>query len=155
LPRSEGSDVIEVERIVSRAGTGSLAGHVLIARRSSAVGRVGIRIEPSVLMFYVLDTTNCSASGAARWPWTRPTATTIGRARSRAAPRQQLRRDHGLRQKGRPRSDPQTRNRHRARVETTLAIGLPDTDTQIVCRTTTQPMRSIKGQRPRTATPDL
>ncbi|ONI71711.1 hypothetical protein BWI15_16290 [Kribbella sp. ALI-6-A] len=38
--------------------------------------------------------------------------------------------------------------------ETTLAIELPDTDTQIVRRTTTQPVRSIKGRRPRTATPN-
>jgi hypothetical protein len=36
--------------------------------------------------------------------------------------------------------------------ETTLAIELPDSDTKIVRRTTTQPVRSIKGQRPRTAT---
>jgi hypothetical protein len=36
--------------------------------------------------------------------------------------------------------------------ETTLAIELPDTDTRIMRRTTTQPVRNIKGQRPRTAT---
>jgi hypothetical protein len=36
--------------------------------------------------------------------------------------------------------------------ETTLAIELPDADTKIVRRTTTQPVRSIKGQRPRIAT---
>ena len=35
--------------------------------------------------------------------------------------------------------------------ETTLAIELPDGDTKIVRRTTEQPVRSIKGQRPRTA----
>jgi hypothetical protein len=35
--------------------------------------------------------------------------------------------------------------------ETTLAIALPDADELIVRRTTTQAMRSIKGQRPRTA----
>ena len=36
--------------------------------------------------------------------------------------------------------------------ETTLAIELADGDTKIISRTTTQPVRSIKGQRPRTAT---
>lgn len=36
--------------------------------------------------------------------------------------------------------------------ETTLAIELGDGDTKIVRRTTTGPVRSIKGQRPRTAT---
>ncbi|WP_345607161.1 hypothetical protein [Pseudonocardia adelaidensis] len=34
---------------------------------------------------------------------------------------------------------------------TTLAIELPDGDSKIVRRTTDQPTRSIKGQRPRTA----
>jgi hypothetical protein len=36
--------------------------------------------------------------------------------------------------------------------ETTLAIQLPDGETRVVRRTTDQPVRSIKGQRPRTAT---
>ncbi|MEV0158168.1 cellulose binding domain-containing protein, partial [Micromonospora sp. NPDC050686] len=36
--------------------------------------------------------------------------------------------------------------------ETTLAIELTDDDTKVVRRTTTQPVRSIKGQRPRIAT---
>lgn len=36
--------------------------------------------------------------------------------------------------------------------ETTLAIELTDGDTKVIRRTTTQPVRSIKGQRPRIAT---
>jgi hypothetical protein len=36
--------------------------------------------------------------------------------------------------------------------ETTLAIELADGDTKIISRTTSQPVRRIKGQRPRTAT---
>ena len=36
--------------------------------------------------------------------------------------------------------------------ETTLAIEFDDGDTKMISRTTTQPVRSIKGQRPRTAT---
>jgi hypothetical protein len=36
--------------------------------------------------------------------------------------------------------------------ETTLAIEFADGDTKIIARTTSQPVRSIKGQRPRTAT---
>jgi hypothetical protein len=36
-------------------------------------------------------------------------------------------------------------------AESTLAIELPDNDTRVVRRTTDQPVRSIKGQRPRTA----
>jgi hypothetical protein len=36
--------------------------------------------------------------------------------------------------------------------ETTLTVEFTDGDTRVVRRTTTQPVRSIKGQRPRTAT---
>jgi hypothetical protein len=36
--------------------------------------------------------------------------------------------------------------------QTTLTIELDDGDTRVIRRTTTQPVRSIKGQRPRTAT---
>jgi hypothetical protein len=36
--------------------------------------------------------------------------------------------------------------------DTTLAIKFGDGDTRVIRRTTTQPVRSIKGQRPRTAT---
>jgi transposase InsO family protein len=39
--------------------------------------------------------------------------------------------------------------------ETTLAIQLPDADELVVRRTTEQPVRSIKGQRPRTANPSM
>jgi hypothetical protein len=39
--------------------------------------------------------------------------------------------------------------------ETTLAIELPGNDDLIVRRTTTQAVRSIKGQRPRTANPSV
>jgi hypothetical protein len=35
--------------------------------------------------------------------------------------------------------------------ETTLAIELDDQEVRVVRRTTTQPVRSIKGQRPRNA----
>jgi hypothetical protein len=37
--------------------------------------------------------------------------------------------------------------------DTTLAIDFSDGDTRVIRRTTTQPVRSIKGQRPQTATP--
>jgi hypothetical protein len=36
--------------------------------------------------------------------------------------------------------------------ETTIAIELPDADDMTIRRTTDQPVRSIKGQRPRTVT---
>ena len=37
--------------------------------------------------------------------------------------------------------------------DTTLTVEFDDGDTRVIRRTTTQPVRSIKGQRPRTATP--
>jgi hypothetical protein len=37
-------------------------------------------------------------------------------------------------------------------ADTTLAVEFTDGDTRVIRRTTTQPVRSIKGQRPRTAT---
>ena len=37
--------------------------------------------------------------------------------------------------------------------DTTHAVEFADGDTRVIRRTTTQPVRSIKGQRPRTATP--
>ena len=37
--------------------------------------------------------------------------------------------------------------------ETTLAVDFGDGDARVIRRTTTQPVRSIKGQRPGTATP--
>ena len=36
--------------------------------------------------------------------------------------------------------------------DTTLAVEFSDGETRVINRTTTQPVRSIKGQRPRTAT---
>src|SRR5262245_62888369 len=39
--------------------------------------------------------------------------------------------------------------------DTTITIDLPDADDLTVRRTTTQPLRSIKGQRPRTAEPSV
>jgi hypothetical protein len=36
--------------------------------------------------------------------------------------------------------------------DTTLAVEFPDGGTKVVRRTTSQPVRSIKGQRPRSAT---
>jgi hypothetical protein len=39
--------------------------------------------------------------------------------------------------------------------ETTLAIELPGNDDLVVRRTTAQAVRSIKGQRPRTANPSV
>jgi hypothetical protein len=38
-------------------------------------------------------------------------------------------------------------------LHTTLTVEFGDGDVRVIRRTTTQPVRSIRGQRPRTATP--
>ena len=43
-------------------------------------------------------------------------------------------------------------DRHRAHLETTVTVEPGDGDIRVIRRTTTQPVNSIKGQRPRTAT---
>ncbi|WP_420323466.1 IS481 family transposase [Kribbella pittospori] len=162
LPRIEGGDAIEVERIVARGGTVSLANHAVLAAEILGGRRVGIRLEPSTLMFYDLDTRE------------------LLRVRPNPLTMDQAHRLRGSRPAGpppRPSTEPIRVQRRASNSgvimvcgqkialgrahqhqtvtvlvsETTLAIDLPDTDTKIVRRTTTQPVRSIKGQRPRTA----
>ena len=163
LPPVEDGDAIEVERCVNRGGGVSLGQHIVLAAEILAGRRVGIRIEPSTLMFYDL-----------------------GHPRTAAHPRQplspeQMKRLRGARPAGpppRPSVEPVRVQRrasnsgiimvagqkvalgrlHRHQTvtvtvsETTLAIELTDGDTKVIRRTTTQPVRSIKGQRPRIAT---
>jgi hypothetical protein len=54
LPPVEDGDAVEVERCVSRLSLVSLAGHQLLAAEILGGRRVGIRIEPTTLMFYDL-----------------------------------------------------------------------------------------------------
>ena len=125
--------------------------------------RVGIGIEPATLMFYDLQTRELLR--------TRKNPLTPG----------QVKHLRGVRPAGpppRPPSEPirvQRRASNTAVImvvgqkialgrihqhqtvtvlvsETTLTVELSDGDTRVIRRTTTQPVRSIKGQRPRTAT---
>jgi hypothetical protein len=152
---------VEVERTVSPGGIVSLSGRQLLAAEILGGRRVGIHIEAATLMFFDLDTRELLR--------TRPNPLTT----------EQVRRLRGLRHAGpppRPSVEPMRVQRrasntgvimvagqkvalgrvHRHETvavlvsETTLAIQLVDGDTRVVRRTTTQPVRSIKGQRPRT-----
>jgi hypothetical protein len=152
-----------VERCVSRLGLVSLAGHQILAAEILGGRRVGIRIEPATLMFYDLDTRE------------------LLRTRKNPLQPAQIEGLRGVRPAGpppRPSVEPIRVQRRASNTgmimvagqkvalgriyqgqtvtvlvsETTLAIELPDTDTKTVRRSTTQPVRSIKGQRPRTAT---
>lgn len=162
LPAPEAGDAIEVDRVVSRGGTVSLGQHVVLAAEILAGRQVGVRIEPTVLMFFDLTTRELLR--------TRPNPLTDA----------QVRRIRGARKAGpppRPATEPVRVQRRASNTgvimvagqkvalgrthkhqtvtvlvsETTLAIELEDGDTRVVRRTTDQPVRSIKGHRPRTA----
>ena len=151
-----------MERCVNRFGLVSLGGHRLLAAEILAGRQVWIRIEANLLRIYDLDTREL--------------------LRTRTNPRtpEQISKLRGLRPAGpppRPSTEP-IRVQRRASTgvivvadqkvalgrahqyqtvtvlvsETTLAVELADGDTKIISRTTSQSVRSIKGQRPRTAT---
>jgi transposase InsO family protein len=153
---------VEIERTVSPGGIVSLGGRQLLAAEILGGRRVGIRIETATLMFFDLDTRELLR--------TRPNPLTAD----------QVQRLRGLRPAGpppRPSVEPIRVQRRASNTgvimiagqkvalgrahqhetvsvlvsETTLAVQLDDGDTRVVRRTTTQPVRHIKGQRPRTA----
>jgi transposase InsO family protein len=163
LPPAEDGDAVEVDRCVSRTGLVCLAGQQLHAAEILAGRRVAIRIEGHTLMFFDPVTRELLR--------TRPNPLTPEQARS-------LR---GARPAGpppRPSAEPVRVQRRASNTgvimvagqkialgrscagqtvtvlvsDTTLAVELADGEVRVIRRTTTQPVRSIKGQRPRTAT---
>jgi transposase InsO family protein len=162
LPSAPDPDgVIELERAVSRCGSINLGGRKVLIAEILGGRQVGIRIEDNTLMAYDLDTRE------------------LLRTRPNPFAPEQLRRLRGVRPAGpplRPSSEPVTVQRrastegvimvagqkvaigrahahHTVTVhvaENTLAVEA-DGETRIFRRTTTKPVRSIKGQRPRTA----
>lgn len=162
LPPVEDGDAVEVERAVSSLGHVSLAGHQLLAAEILGGRPVGIRIEPATLMFYDLATRE------------------LLRTRANPLTPEQVKGLRGVRPAGpppRPSTEPIRVQRRASNTgvimvagqkvalgrvhkhqtvtvmvaETTLAIELDDEEVRVVRRTTTQPVRSIKGQRPRNA----
>jgi transposase InsO family protein len=165
LPPADGSGAVEVDRCVSRIGRVSLAGQSLPAAEILAGRRVTIRIEEHTLMFFD--------------PLTRE----LLRTRPNPLTPAQLKDLRGVRPAGpppRPSAEPVRVQRRASNTgvimvvgqkialgrlhkhqtvtvlvsDTTLAVEFTDGDTRVIRRTTTQPVRSIKGQRPRTATSD-
>ena len=160
LPPIEAGDAVEVERCVSRLGLVCLAGRQLLAAEILGGRRVGIRIEPATLMFYDLATRE------------------LLRTRKNPLTPQQVKRLRGARPAGpppRPSAEPVRVQRRASNTgvimvvgqkialgrthkhqtvavlvsDTTLAVEFADGDVRVIRRTTTQPVRSIKGQRPR------
>jgi transposase InsO family protein len=164
LPAPEDGEAIEVDRVVSRAGTISLGGRIILAAEILAGRQVGVRVEPATLMFFDIDTRE------------------LLRARPNPLTPEQIRTIRGARHAGpppRPSTEPVRVQRrasnsgilmvvgqkialgreHRHQTftvlvsETTLAIHLDDGEVRVVRRTTTTPVRSIKEHsRPRTGT---
>ena len=163
LPPIEDGDAVEVDRTVNRTGSVSLGQHIVLAAEILGGRRVGVRIEAATLMFYDLDTRELLR--------TRPNPLTP----------EQVKRLRGVRPAGpppRPTVEPIRAQRrasntgiimvagqkialgrlHRHRTltvtvsDTTIAVDLGDGDVKVVRRTNSQPVRSIKGQRPRIAT---
>jgi hypothetical protein len=164
LPPLEDGHAAEVERPVSRGGLVSLGRHRLLAAEILGGQLIGIRIEENTLMFYD------------------PATRTLLRTRPNPLTPAEVARLRGVRSAGpppRPSTEPVRVQRrisatgvimvagqkialgraHAGQTVTvmvsdiTMAIEFGDGDTRVIRRTTTQPVRSIKGQRPRTAAP--
>jgi transposase InsO family protein len=163
LPPAEDGDAVEVDRCVSRIGLVCLAGRQLHAAEILAGRQVTIRIEGHTLMFFD------------------PATRELLRTRHNPLTPEQARSLRGARPAGpppRPSAEPVRVQRRASNTgvimvvgqkvalgrihqhqtvtvlvsETTLTVEFADGDTRLIRRTTTQPVRSIKGQRPRTAT---
>src|SRR5262245_49859656 len=159
--------IVEVERTVARNGMVSLGQRTVLAAEILAGRRVGIYIEEGrPLLFFDLETREllrtrpnplepgeattlqrCRPVGSVPRPSTEPI--TVQRRASNsgvimvAGQKIALGRDHKHR----------TLRIHVS--DTTITIELGDAENLTVRRTTTQPVRSIKGQRPRTAEPSV
>jgi len=156
-------EAVELDRVVSAAGTFVLGGHVLTGAALLAGRQVGIRIEPTVLLLFDLDTRQ------------------LLRTRPNPLTERQVLRLRGLRPAGpppRPSIEPVTVQRladrtgvisvARQRIglgrafarhtltvhvsDTTITVELGDGDTHVARRTTTMAVVTIKSRPPRTAT---
>lgn len=155
--------VFEVERTVARNGTVSLGNRVVLAADILAGRRVGVYVEEGMpLMFFDLETRELLRS--------RPNPLQPGEAAN-------LQQGRPVGPVPRPSTEPIRVQRRASNTgvimvtgqqvalgrehahqtitvavsETTLAIELSDGESRVVRRTTDKPVRSIKGQRPRTA----
>jgi transposase InsO family protein len=163
IPTLTDGEAIEVDRVISPAGTFTLGGQILVGAAILAGRRVGIRVEPTTLLLFDLETR------------------TLLRTRPNPLATEQVLRLRGARPAGpppRPALEPVRVQRladHTGVVsvcgqrvgvgrayarrtltvvvsDTTLAIELDDGDVHAVRRTTTSPAITIKARSPRTVT---
>jgi transposase InsO family protein len=162
IPAIADGDVVEVDRVISPAGTFALGGKILVGAAILAGRQVGIRIEPTTLQLFDLDTRE------------------LLRVRPNPLTPAQVVRLRGLRPAGpppRPRLEPVRVQRltdrtgtvcvcgqrfglgrdyaHRTVTvivsETTLTVELDDGDQHTVARTNSKAVAIIKARAPRTA----
>jgi Integrase core domain len=162
-PAAGGGQAVEVERPVSRSGLVSLGSHRLLAAEIHAGQLVGIRIEPGALMFYdpatrVLLRTRpnpLTSAEVARLRGGRPAGPPPQPSAEPARVQRRASATGVIMVAGQKTALGRTHAGQTVTVlvsDTTLAVEFSDGETQVVNRTTTQPVRSIKGQRPRAAT---
>ncbi|WP_337796280.1 IS481 family transposase [Actinopolymorpha rutila] len=158
-----GRTVVEVERTVSKVGTVSLGQRLVLAAEILGGRRVGIYIEEGApLLFFDPETRELlrtrpnplQPGEAVRLQRTRPVGT-LPRPSTEPIRVQRRANNSGVIMVTGQKIALGREHTYRTVTvhvsETTLTIELPDTDTRLVRRTTTQPVRSIKAQRPRTA----
>ena len=163
IPTLTPGEAVEVDRVISPGGTFTLGGQVLVGAAILAGRQVGIRVEPSTLLLFDLQTR------------------TLLRTRPNPLPAEKILRLRGARPAGpppRPAQEPVRVQRladHTGVVsvcgqrvglgrvyarrtltilvsDTTLAIELGDGDSHVVRRTTIVPAITIKARSPRTVT---
>jgi Integrase core domain len=161
IPTLAAGEAVEVDRVISPAGTFTLGGQILVGAAILAGRQVGIRVEPTTLLLFDLQTR------------------TLLRTRPNPLPTEKIMRLRGARPAGpppRPAQEPVRVQRladhtgvvsvcgqrvgvgraHARRTltvvvsDTTLAIELGDGDVHVVRRTTTIPAITIKARSPRT-----
>ena len=163
IPSLTPGEAVEVDRVISPGGTFTLGGQVLVGAAILAGRQVGIRVEPSTLLLFDLQTR------------------TLLRTRPNPLPAEKILRLRGARPARpppRPAQEPVRVQRladHTGVVsvcgqrvglgrayarrtltilvsDTTLAIELGDGDSHVVRRTTIVPAITIKARSPRTVT---
>jgi hypothetical protein len=158
---------VEVERTVGRNGMVSLGHRTVLAAEILAGRRVGIYIEEGrPLLFFDIETRELLRSRpnplepgeAARLQRCRPVGS-VPRPSTEPITVQRRASNTGVIMVAGQKIALGREHKHRTLTvhvsETTIAIDLPGADDLTVRRTTTQPVRSIKGQRPRSAAPSV
>jgi hypothetical protein len=154
-----GRTVVEVERTVSKVGTVSLGQRLILAAEILGGRRVGIYIEEGApLLFFDPETRELlrtrpnplEPGEAVRLQRTRPVGTLPHPSTEPIRVQRRANNSGVITVTGQKVALGRKHTYRTVTVhvsETTLAIELPDADTRVVRRTTTQPVRSIKAQR--------